>query len=183
MAVGEELSEIGAEPNAKHFSCSTKGAKRRVWEASLSSLKSKKIKGSHSIACQLDSCPKALESDGNLSCFHGYSLDTLRSKALLGVTPTASVRQSRCLEKSAEEHKSVNIFPEGPASKELQSKGECFRIMLMNIADDAKKTCLTKVNPEYLSCLDKTHLSIMGHSCFILLKEKAPFLLTCHTIL
>ncbi|KAK7852080.1 pax-interacting protein 1 [Quercus suber] len=145
MAVDEELSEIGAEPNAKHCSCSTKGAKRRVWEASLSSLKSKKIKGSHSIDCQLDSCPKALESDGNLSCFHGYSLDNSRNKSLLGVTPTASVRQSRCLEKSAEEHKSVNIFPEGPASKELQSKGECFRIMLMNIADDAKKTCLTKV--------------------------------------
>ncbi|XP_050245567.1 uncharacterized protein LOC126693588 isoform X1 [Quercus robur] len=145
MAVGEELSEIGAEPNAKHCSCSTKGAKRRVWEASLSSLKSKKIKGSHSIDCQLDSCPKALESDGNLSCFHGYSLDSSRNKSLLGVTPTASVRQSKCLKKSAEEHKSVNIFPEGPASKELQSKGECFRIMLMNIADDAKKTCLTKV--------------------------------------
>uniref|UniRef100_A0A2N9IL67 BRCT domain-containing protein n=1 Tax=Fagus sylvatica TaxID=28930 RepID=A0A2N9IL67_FAGSY len=145
MAVGEELSKIGAEHNAKHCSCSTKGAKKRVWEASLSSLKSKKIKGSHSIDCQLDSnFGIALESDGNLSCFDRYSLDTSRNKSLLGVTPQASLSCS-CLEKSAEEHRSVNVMPEGPASKELQSNGECFRILLMNIADDAKKTCLTKV--------------------------------------
>ena len=151
MVVGEELSKIGVEHNAKHCSCSTQGAKKRVWEASLSSLKSKKIKGSHSIDYQLDSnFGIALESDGNLSCSDGFSLDTSRNKSLLGVTPWASLSCS-CLEKSAEEHRSVNVMPKGPASKELQSNGECFRILLMNIADDAKKTCLTKVNPAYLS--------------------------------
>ncbi|KAJ6912152.1 hypothetical protein NC651_014736 [Populus alba x Populus x berolinensis] len=50
-----------------------------------------------------------------------------------------------CMENNVKEDKSSNRTSEVLVSKEFQSKGECFRIMLMNIADDDKKTHLTKV--------------------------------------
>ncbi|XP_062167869.1 uncharacterized protein LOC133874051 [Alnus glutinosa] len=145
MTGGAELSKKGADPNVKHCSCSTQGAKRRVWEASLSSLKSKKVKGSHSIDCQVDSnCGLALGSVENDSCFQGCSLETSKNKSLVRETPRVPLSLN-CVEKIAEEHGSVNVMPEALASKDFQSKGECFRIILMNIADDAKRTHLIKV--------------------------------------
>jgi hypothetical protein len=45
------------------------------------------------------------------------------------------------LEKSIGDHMDV----EAPISLKLPSTKQCFRIMLMNITDDAKKTQLTKV--------------------------------------
>lgn len=154
MTGGAELSKKGADPNVKHCSCSTQGAKRRVWEASLSSLKSKKVKGSHSIDCQVDSnCGLALGSVENDSCFQGCSLETSKNKSLVRDTPKVPLSHN-CVEKIAEEHGSVNVMPEALASKDFQSKGECFRIILMNIADDAKRTHLIKVYPAYLPCLE-----------------------------
>uniref|UniRef100_A0A6N2K004 BRCT domain-containing protein n=1 Tax=Salix viminalis TaxID=40686 RepID=A0A6N2K004_SALVM len=50
-----------------------------------------------------------------------------------------------CMENKAKEDKSINRTSEVLVSKEFQSKGECFKIMLMNIADNDKKTHLTKV--------------------------------------
>ncbi|KAJ0088475.1 hypothetical protein Patl1_32416 [Pistacia atlantica] len=88
-------AKIGADTDAIHCTCSAQCAKRRIWEASLSSLKSKKVKGSHHVDCQLD-----------------YT---------------------------------SGLVSEGLISKELLSNGECFRIMLMNIAECSKKMHLTKV--------------------------------------
>ncbi|KAG6694331.1 uncharacterized protein LOC122276049 isoform X3 [Carya illinoinensis] len=145
MAAGAELSKKVTDPNVKQCSCSTQGSKRRVWEASLSSLKSKKVKGSHSIDCQVGSnCGLALGGDENESCFQGCSLDTSRDKYLTRATHSAPLSSS-CVEKIVEEHQLVNVMQEVSVSEDFKSKGECFRIMLMNIADDAKRTHLTKV--------------------------------------
>jgi hypothetical protein len=153
MAGDPELSKKGADPNLKHCSCSTQGAKRRVWEASLSSLKSKKVKGSHSIDCQIDSnCGLALGSVENGSCFRGCSLETSKNTSLVRDTPRAPWSRN-CMEKIVQEHGSVNVMQEALASTDFQSKRECFRIILMNIADDAKRNHLIKVYPAYLPCL------------------------------
>lgn len=153
MAAGAELSMNVTDPNVKPCSCYTQGSKRRIWEATLSSLKSKKVKGSHLIDCQVGSnCGLALGGDENESCFQRCSLDTSREKYLTSATHSAPLSSS-CVEKIVEEHQLVNVMQEALTSKDFKLKGECFRIMLMNIADVAKRTHLTKVNPAYLSCL------------------------------
>uniref|UniRef100_F6HLN0 PAX-interacting protein 1 n=1 Tax=Vitis vinifera TaxID=29760 RepID=F6HLN0_VITVI len=110
------LTGVGTDVEA-NCSCSAHGAKKRVWEASLSSLKSKKVKGSHQIGCQLDSNWDIVSGNGKIDnvCFVGCSLGTTRNESL------------------------------SELSFELQEKGEGFRIMLMNIADDTKKAHLTKI--------------------------------------
>ena len=133
---------VGTDVEA-NCSCSAHGAKKRVWEASLSSLKSKKVKGSHQIGCQLDSNWDIVSGNGKIDnvCFVGCSLGTTRNESLSEVLPR-DILSSSYVEKNVEDC--------GPLSKdqlsfELQEKGEGFRIMLMNIADDTKKAHLTKV--------------------------------------
>lgn len=110
--------------DVKHCSCSTQGAKRRFSEASLSSLKSKRVKGGKPKEYELDChCNFVLESQkGNDNCFDGcVSLGTSEDKCF----------SSGCVENTAK--------------AELESEGKCFRIMLMNIADETKKMTLKKV--------------------------------------
>lgn len=71
-------------------------------------------------------------------------METSKNKYMVRDTPRAPLIRN-CMENIAEEHGSVNVMPEALASKDFQSKGECFRIILMNIADDAKRTHLIKV--------------------------------------
>ncbi|KAL5743829.1 hypothetical protein ACOSQ2_026945 [Xanthoceras sorbifolium] len=122
------------DSDAKNCSCSTQGTKRKVWEASLSSLKSKKVKGSHHVDCQLSS--KFVSEDHE-------TLEISGSKALVEVTPGDPLTSSYL--KNDAKDKPICITSAAPTSKELQLRGECFKIMLMNIADDSKKTHLTKV--------------------------------------
>ncbi|EYU18669.1 hypothetical protein MIMGU_mgv1a004022mg [Erythranthe guttata] len=52
------VREGGNEDGEANCSCSVKGSNKRNWVASCTSLKSKKVKGTHSTECQLDShCP------------------------------------------------------------------------------------------------------------------------------
>ncbi|KAF5938181.1 hypothetical protein HYC85_025687 [Camellia sinensis] len=128
-----------------HCSCSSLGEKKRVWEASYTSLKSKKVKGCHQVDCQLDSRDFVPESDGtNDSSFHGCSSGISKNKSLVDVTPRDPL-SSTYLEKTNEECQPVNIISEDHDSNELLAKEESFRIMLMNIADNAKKSSLTKI--------------------------------------
>ena len=105
----------------KHCFQSTKSAKR-AWEASISSLKSKRVKGSQLVDCQSD-------------CSWGFMSEADRSNPyFLGVHHVGPLKANnfeKCIE--------------APINKELLSTKQCFRIMLMNIADDTKKTQLTKV--------------------------------------
>ncbi|KAI3514406.1 hypothetical protein L1887_12784 [Cichorium endivia] len=82
--------KISTDFDGRLCSCSSSGAKKRTWESSHTSLKSKKVKGGHMIVCQ---------------------------------------SESGCVSRS---NKTTN-------------NQNCYKIMLMNIADDAKKSNLTKI--------------------------------------
>ncbi|KAL2320707.1 hypothetical protein Fmac_029676 [Flemingia macrophylla] len=123
---GAESSQNGSDANAKYCSQSTKGAKR-AWEATLSSLKSKRVKGRQLIDNNLDSnCNLILVTDKANPCFEEVPCDPSIKK---------------CSEICAVD----NLHLEAPISIELPSTKHCFRIMLMNITDDAKKARLSKV--------------------------------------
>ncbi|KAL7225344.1 hypothetical protein ACSBR1_020676 [Camellia fascicularis] len=145
MANDLGVTLIREDADAKHCSCSSLGEKKRVWEASYTSLKSKKVKGCHQVDCQLDSRDFVPESDGtNDSSFRGCFAGISKNKSLVDVTPRDPL-SSTYLEKTNEECQPVNIMSEDHDSMELLAKGEHFRIMLMNIADNAKKLSLTKI--------------------------------------
>ncbi|KAL2952612.1 hypothetical protein AAZX31_19G121100 [Glycine max] len=111
-----ESSQDGIDANVKYSSQSTKGSKR-AWEASLSSLKSKRVKGSQMVDYQQDSsCGFILETDKANPCFGEVPHD-----------PSITKSSEKCI------------------GDHLPSTKQSFRIMLMNIADDTKKTQLTKV--------------------------------------
>ncbi|OMO86140.1 hypothetical protein COLO4_21290 [Corchorus olitorius] len=146
-ATDKSLGPKGANVAAKQGSSSSKSAKRKVWEASLSSLKSKKVKGIHQIdsyqnGCQLDSNWHIIpDSDRNGSRFDGCSIST--DKSFLEATTGISLTNN-CIGNEAQEAR-PSMTPEALPTEELQSNSKCFRIMLMNIADDTKKKHLKKV--------------------------------------
>ncbi|XP_038972881.1 uncharacterized protein LOC103695462 isoform X2 [Phoenix dactylifera] len=98
--------------------------KRQIWEATLSSLKSKRIRGGHLIGC-------CQESNQDIAC-ESCSLETSGCEQSVRAFPKDSI----C-------HAEGNRF--GDANNDLVLQGNCPIIMLMNIADDAKKACLTKI--------------------------------------
>ncbi|XP_059668362.1 uncharacterized protein LOC132313561 [Cornus florida] len=146
MAKGLGLNNIGPDAEVNQCSCSALSGKKRVWEASYTSLKSKKVKGGHLIDCQLDSRDLVSGSDGrNKCCFDEGSLAISKNKSLAEVTTRDPLIYSYP-EKNVEECGAINMTLEDHhGSEELLSKGECFRIMLMNIANDEKKFNLTKI--------------------------------------
>ncbi|XP_010273312.1 PREDICTED: uncharacterized protein LOC104608888 isoform X2 [Nelumbo nucifera] len=144
--IAPEAAETGDGTDVKYCSCSRQGAKKRVWEASLSSLKSKKVKGGHHIGCHLDSNWELVSENGrgNDSSVGGYSLGTSVDKTLVEVNHKDALNCSSLA--SHVEESPLHIMPnEYNTSEKHQSKGECHRIMLMNIADEVKKMHLTKI--------------------------------------
>ncbi|XP_061363007.1 uncharacterized protein LOC133306682 [Gastrolobium bilobum] len=124
---GTGFSQDGSDANVKHCSQSTKGAKR-TWEASFSSLKSKRVKGSQLVDCGSDSSWGFISEDDRADpCF----VDVPHADPLI--------------KKNSEKCTGNYMHLEPPINKELPSTKQRFRIMLMNIADDAKKAQLTKV--------------------------------------
>lgn len=137
-----ELYKAEVDADIKQCSCSTQrlGAKR-VWEASLSSLKSKKVKGSHLVGCQLVS-----ESGEDGSSYRTCLLAASENKSLAGLPckdPPTNSYDENIVESCAQ----GNIPSEVSVRKEFHPPGECYKIMLMNIADDTKKAALIKVYP------------------------------------
>ncbi|XP_058749892.1 uncharacterized protein LOC131622894 isoform X2 [Vicia villosa] len=113
--------------NTTNCSQSTK-VEKRAWEASLSSLKSKRVKGSQLVDCRSDSSWGFMpEAERANPCYveasHGDTLITKKSEKCIG----------------------DHMHFEAPINLEPPSTKQCFRIMLMNINDDAKKTQLAKV--------------------------------------
>ena len=142
MTTDVRLAGVGTDVEV-NCSCSARGAKRRIWEASLSSLKSKKVKGSHQIGCQLDCNWDIVSGNGKIddACFVGCSLDTTRNESLAEVSPS-DILGSSYVKKNVEDCRPLS---KDQPSIELQERRKGFRIMLMNIADDTKKAHLTKV--------------------------------------
>lgn len=119
----------------KSCSCSIQGRKKRFWESSLSSLKSKKVKGTHQDVSRLGS---------NWAVVSESEDGQPKSNSLLEVyAPECLFICSK--ENNVEEGIPRCMIVESQTDKKCQSNGEIFRIMLMNIADDTKKAHLTKV--------------------------------------
>ncbi|KAK1408494.1 hypothetical protein QVD17_40324 [Tagetes erecta] len=108
--------------DAKHCSCSSSGTKKRTWEASHTSLKSKKVKGGHLIACQSDSGCVSRNNKSN-GCMDVSPITISRDKDSADVIPTVG----------------------GPPSVNNTQKTNSYKIMLMNIVDEAKISNLTKI--------------------------------------
>eukprot|EP00258_Populus_trichocarpa_P042184 XP_024458203.1 uncharacterized protein LOC7473591 [Populus trichocarpa] len=145
MTTAAELAKTRADADVKCNYSYIQGTKRRAWEASLSSLKTKKVKGSHQTDYESDS-GRGSDSERFTTdpCFRGCSLGISKNNSF-GKATSMDPLTRNCMENNVKEDKSSNRTSEVLVSKEFQSKGECFRIMLMNIADDDKKTHLTKV--------------------------------------
>lgn len=135
-----ELRKSGEDVVVKTCSCSAQGAKKRIWEASLTSLNSKKVKGGHTIDCQSDPWGSSSSAEERNCCSNAGSF--LYGNKLL---VDGDAFTNGCLEKNYEECRAVNEISEDHGSCKLLLTDRCFRIMLMNIADDKKKSGLTKV--------------------------------------
>ena len=120
------------------------GVKRQIWEATLSSLKSKRIRGGHLIGC----CQESNQDIVCESCSLGNSGCEQSVRAFL--------KDSIC-------HAEGNRV--GDVNDDLLLKGNCPTVMFMNIADDAKKACLTKVILVIAFCM---FISVKLHGCGIL---------------
>ena len=143
----EKLSNTLGNLDETHCSCSKHSAKR-VWKASLSSLKSKKVKGvnldhfhSHSNK-NLDP-----ESDIYDTCCQGCSLANSKHEILSSIYPKNPTNQ--CTQNFCQEFGSVSVASEDLNSEE-NTLGKPFKIMLMNIADKTKKTQLMKVRYQFI---------------------------------
>ncbi|KAF8370279.1 hypothetical protein HHK36_031682 [Tetracentron sinense] len=125
------MAENGDDADVKHCSCSAPGLKKRVWEASWSSLKSKKVKGGHHIDCHLDSDWDFVSEHGreNGSCFGGCSRGTSRVKSLVEAEPIPKDSlEIPCMTIHAEESSPVPIMSnKDQISEEFQSKDECLK--------------------------------------------------------
>lgn len=137
MATGLGVAQLGPDVEGKNCCCSATGSKKRVWEASCTSLKSKKIKG-----CQSHSKLDSQNVETHCSV-HGSSLATSINKPLIDLAPGGPSTYN-CLEKKAEDLAVAN-FTSGYGNEELLPRRKGFRIMLMNIADAAKQSRLIKV--------------------------------------
>ncbi|GKC20838.1 acyl-CoA N-acyltransferase [Tanacetum coccineum] len=129
----DEMENI-TDGDARQCSCSTSGGKKRTWEASKTSLKSKKVKGSHMIACQSDSgCASRMNTTNNC-CMDVSLTDVCKDKSSTYFTPAfEGYLSNNCVDKTQE----INGY----------------KIMLMNIADDAKKSNLTKIIEDLGGCV------------------------------
>ncbi|XP_072960866.1 uncharacterized protein [Typha angustifolia] len=125
-----ELTGNGCDPDGGKCSLSGQPLKKRIWEASSSSLKSKRVRGGQLVDC-------CNELNPNLAC-DNCSLGTAMWKYSVNAVPKDSITPS-----------SLGTHAEGKRLGGTDAypvlEGTCPKIMFMNIADDAKKTCLTKI--------------------------------------
>lgn len=126
-----------SEDDGDSFSCSVKGNMKRTWETSCTSLMSKKVKGTHSE----DHSPSWTRYGGVANSLDRNCSSTIGSKFLPDTAPandSISMHEKVKLGVSDITRKDFGT-PENPSTT------KCHRIMLMNIADADKKSCLTKV--------------------------------------
>lgn len=138
IATNPELNQTEADAEGKHCSCSAPGSgakKRRVWDASHTSLNSKKVKGGHLSSCELDSRDCLMD---------GSFLASSRNKSLPNVANEGPLSHTY-LEGNRDDNGINNFALQNHSKEESLSRQKQYKIMLMNIADDAKQSHLTKV--------------------------------------
>ncbi|KAH6832611.1 hypothetical protein C2S53_010955 [Perilla frutescens var. hirtella] len=135
--------EGGSKDDEYNLSCSMQGTKKRMWETSWTSLMSKKVKGTHSGDHQSHSHSPHWTSDvGVANSVDRICSSTMRNKLLLDASPEnfGSNNMHGKVELTVN-----NITNEDHGSPEIPFATNCYRIMLMNIADADKKSRLTKI--------------------------------------
>ncbi|KAK1366068.1 microcephalin [Heracleum sosnowskyi] len=140
IATALELNQTEADADGKHCSCSAPGSgvkKRRVWDASHTSLNSKKVKGGHLNSCELDSRDCLMD---------GSSLATSGNKSLANVANKSPL--SHTCSEGKDDNEINNFALQNQSKEESLSRQKCYKIMLMNIADNAKQSHLTKIIEE-----------------------------------
>ncbi|KAF9595077.1 hypothetical protein IFM89_036966 [Coptis chinensis] len=159
------VTEIGAkmDSSGKHCTCSVQSAKRKTWETSCSSIKSKKVKGGHQIdysTCYLNS----EQDEGKNSCYKACSMstskdnycmevdgsDTLKNrtskdKSCLDVVPKDALKNSSQAVQTADSRLVCVAENEVHNQEKILPEVQCHRITLMDIANDEKKSFLTKI--------------------------------------
>ncbi|KAL0383492.1 UNVERIFIED_CONTAM: hypothetical protein Scaly_0636500 [Sesamum calycinum] len=143
VASASGIREGGNEYDDGDCSCSVQGTKKRMWEASCTSLKSKKVKGTYSNDCQLASCCPVWTSDRRIvNCPD-------RNGCLTGneISPDALLTNSgsNSMYDKNEECRAGNITNAKSGYPKITSMAKGYRVMLMNMADNDKKSCLTKI--------------------------------------
>ncbi|GAB4851684.1 hypothetical protein Ancab_031088 [Ancistrocladus abbreviatus] len=133
-------TDLGSfEPGSETlFSTYEQSMKRRTWEPSVSSLKSKRVKASHRAdhPSHAGSTLHVESGKQDNHCDAGSSV-SFREKSLQEVKAVESP-------KAASVPTDVEAY-KVTASKESQSSKKTFNVMLMDIDDGAKKTQLTKI--------------------------------------
>lgn len=129
----------GSEAEEKRCSCSAEQTRKRIWEASCTSLKSKKVKGGHTSDCQSDVKDSASGSENNCP---GKSSTFISGDKFLC---DEDILTNNCLGKNNESCQSLDVMSQHHVSCKDLSTEKCFRVMLMNIADNKKKSGLTKI--------------------------------------
>lgn len=86
------------------------------------------------------------ESGEDGSSYHTCLLAASENKSLAGL-PSKDPPTNSYDENIVESCALGNMPSEVSVRKEFHPPGECYKIMLMNIADDTKKAALTKVHP------------------------------------
>ncbi|KAK1278602.1 hypothetical protein QJS04_geneDACA023857 [Acorus gramineus] len=124
----------------KCCSCSGNNTEDRVWEATLSSLKSKRVKGVKSSNPKLD-----YEIDSRNDMFFGGCPSCTHPSSSLVKVVLDDPQQGSVLTSPLEGNDPTHNTAEDQSNDDLIWRKECPRIMFMNIANESKKTCLAKI--------------------------------------
>lgn len=147
-------------------SCASQNMKRKVWEASWSSIKSKKVKGSHHVDCDMVS-GGSLPDDSNQQTFIEYDHGCLKCSRDEAAFKVLSENTSNIYheEKHGDDKLGTNdhLHPTKPILRQTPV------IMLMNIADDMKKAGLIKVIISFYIYLDENMINDLHGKDFTLL--------------
>ncbi|RAL48497.1 hypothetical protein DM860_005921 [Cuscuta australis] len=134
----EGANESEHENTLKQWSCSPPRTNKRTWEASFTSLNSKKVKGSYQTDCHLHSNSFLLESNVNATRHKNTdSLAVSQNAFKVKDCPKDPLKSSskHYFEVTSKSYSSQGILP-------LEKK---YQVILMNIADDNKKAYLTQI--------------------------------------
>lgn len=134
-----DVTENACHAEERFFSSRLSG-KRLVWEASVSSLKSKRVKGSHVLddSFSSDQNGEPLHDEGNYACLSEHSLAALGCQLSKETPNPVTHSQGESLARE---------------DVDRGFKVNCPRIMFMNIADDDKKLKLRKIVEDLGGCV------------------------------
>ncbi|PKA66994.1 Histone acetyltransferase GCN5 [Apostasia shenzhenica] len=139
MVANLKMSIVASDTN-EMLCYSMLGGKGRVWEASFSSLKSKRVKGSH-LSGDFSSLNEDLDLgyvEGNDACFDEWSKDASKWHGLLKEVPQP-ISHFDCLRDQSDGKTSAQ------ENADQIVGGNYPTILLMNIADDDKREKLMKI--------------------------------------